>query len=262
MTRLIKRQRIDNPDTGTSWLLTYVCGSLFELKSAREGWSTQGYKTSTGESGTSLQFTVLVTTFEDSPDDFKDNWNCRTETYSISIWKDAYIRKLMTSNIYAPDYTELEIFNFSKRDILACVNSKTYTPNLVTLVPGTSYTLTQGQLDIYNLIKGGASELPERRFVLLRRRTIPVGSINRVSIIGVRTIYTTNALIDIFQLPYDALNLIGDIDAGLPDAPLGYVWAWWLREDENEIVVGSGKAQENRSWVFALYPQKGYTLIP
>jgi hypothetical protein len=202
--------------------------------------------------------TVLI------PDEilYTERWNRSTEVVSTSIWASYYLQNFL-------EFT-------SSNPITAAALEDTYHRRIGFLQKGVSNrrqgldaakvfvgsdALTAGgalefsaeEIKVINLVMRSGEYMTIKRPVLTRQRYVPVASNERSSLFGVETLYTTQELVNYFDVPADIATLIAAVEDDLPPARPDTLWSWKSRCDDQTILINSGKWDERRDFVFDLW---------
>jgi hypothetical protein len=106
------------------------------------------------------------------------------------------------------------------------------------------------QVSLYRLYARGAEASEEKRFVLRRRRTIPVEFAAPATVRAVELVYTTPKLITEFDVPASVIPLLPP-DPGFQ--PADTLWGWRERANTSDFQPSINKVEEVMEWVFAAW---------
>lgn len=271
----ISRVRDYNPDTGISMVITYAAveSKIDEIQTA---WAAAaeydetalgyGYKTSKHKTAAGILLIVRV------PDTilYTDRWCLNTEIVSLPIWWNEEVRQFNPKTSGLNITTAQGISDYMYRIGLLqksvnYVNYGTLDQLFVNVDPPAGITnlgaISDEERALVFMMRRDGEYMEWKRPVLRRVRYIPVVSANRTRLVGRQNLYTTGELIDTFGVPNDVIDQIETVDTDLPAAQPNTVWAWKMRRDDSEIVIGSGKFLEQRDWVFGRWSTITHNLI-
>jgi hypothetical protein len=258
---IVSKTRDYNNDTGASWVYTYE-GTEAELGDVRAHWELAGtgapigygYKTSLSQRAGFRQLTVRV------PDSilFTERWDLDTEMAMVPwIWIDQVRNSVPTWA--ALDITDaLALTQLMRRVgfVQAAADAIRTGRDPLSVLPTTGDAFFTADFSaeevaiMFLLIRDG-DNVEWARPVLKRIRVVPVGSSSRTQLVGLPPVYETDVLINVFTtMPDDVVDQIVTIDSGLPAPVPNTVWGWRMRQDNSQTLVGSGKVEEVRDWVF------------
>jgi hypothetical protein len=248
----ISRVRDYNPDTGASYVLTFAGteAKMNEVAAHYEALGAgapigYGYKTTFHKTAAGIILTVRI------PDEilYTTRWNFETEVTQVSIWWLPSVRDFL-------GYTGLDLSTLA--GLKAWLNQVIFVQRAVNYmrvaqaeIEAASFTLTQQQQEIvYSIIRDG--EYGDwHRPVLKRCRLIPVGLFDvRTRLAGPPLLFSLDGIYNNFGLTDDIYDQAVDVYDDLPTADPNTMWAWKMRRNDSDGVIGSGKVTEARDWVF------------
>lgn len=278
----VSRVRDYNPDTGASLVITFA-GTEAQMNTVAAYYEEAGagapigygYKTNFYKTAAGVILTVRI------PDSilYTERWNLNTEIGSLPIWYSQEIKSYLGCIAVPPSNTVQVLLDeqyLFLRGLLLAAKSKV----IQGLDPSSSVfaasnyhlILPDGSEDgnvitystEYKIVVGALIEFGEnfevKRPVLRRVRYMPIASTSRTNLAGLQIIYTTAQLISVWSIPADIVLQISTVDTGLPAAATGTMWAWKERQNESDVVIGSGRFQECRDWVYGRWSTLTHTL--
>lgn len=110
---------------------------------------------------------------------------------------------------------------------------------------------------VYRALVRGVDKYEVHSPTLTRTRSIPVNSTQRLIVADMDTVWTTTALIRVFELPLAISSRLPSNPATITDA----VWGWKLQKNTSEYVLAASKIEEQKEWVFSAWPDFLYTFV-
>lgn len=273
--RKVSETRKYNPDTGTS-IVTVYTGTSAEMDTVQTYWELMGegapigygYKTTRQTTAQGIFVTVEI------PDTilYTERWNLSTEFINTPLaFSEAvkdYLPTLRNLDITAQGNVETYLYRLAllQRAANMVRSAVDYTDLFVNTPPPTGAVdlgaLTEEEVFMIAQIVRDGDQAEWVRPVLRRDRVIPYSLPgDRTRLVGIPTIYTTEKLIDVFNIPDDVADQISAVDTDLPEAFPNTAWSWKLRRDSSDTLLNSGKVQECRDWVFYRWSTITCTLI-
>lgn len=266
-----------NPDTGTSFVRSYA-GTDAQMASISNYWENlnavdntplgYGYKTDTTktEAGTFLTVTVPEGIL------YTERWNLDTEFASVPIWWNEKVKN------YIPATASLDLTSIS--DLTSYLFRIALIQKSVSLIlSGTDFTnlfvganppdgavdlgpLTKQELDVMMMMVREGEATEWKRPILKRCRVMPTIAVStRTRLIGPPQLYSTAGISNVFGMPSDIYNQAVTVEDDLPTAAPNTVWSWKFRQDNSDTLLGSGKVQELRDWVFGRWSTITHTFV-
>lgn len=256
-----------NPDVGVGYVISYA-GTEADLVKVRSYWELSnaidetnlgyGYKTTTEHTADGLVLTVRVP----EPQLFTDRWDLDTEFESTQIWNTERIRSFIPA-MAALNLTLLADLKTWMRRIgliqaAAAAIQSGASPIAPSALAGDAAAVgapfsEQEYKIMYLMIRDG-DYMQLAHPVLKRNRCIPSSyTAARTRLIGPPKVYSLVGLANIFGMPDDIYDQAVTVYDGLPVAPPDTGWGWKVRQDNSETIIGSGKVQERKDFVFGRY---------
>lgn len=238
------RTRIEtffDPATGER-VREYWQGARLSILGLENGFKRAGFKVSSGNSGAKWE---LVVEFPYQPEDQVEipatKWNLDMEGVQVPIWAHPDADKEM--DVYSSRAKYVQDIQNAVKDGKPC-------PLDPVDFPVANY--------IYFELTRGFEALELKRPVLQRARTYSLSYTQQVVVNAIETVYTTSALIRVFGVdPAVAKRLPADP----PTWPVGTVWAWKLRKQNQQFIPALNKTEEIQDWTFAAWSGWAYNVM-
>lgn len=253
--RVVSTERVFDEASGFSTVITYE-GFQAEVDSAMGLLAGQpGLRMGSRQvNGPWYRFTVSYAGTEDGTQEGPvDKWSRDTEFAQVDIRQNVRVLELV-SEVAEPGGAEFYL-NASVHEIkealkggigtLAEFNEEYGNPDAI-------------QVSLFRLYARGAEASEEKRYVVRRRRVIPIEFSQPVVVNAVEVVYTTAQLINTFQIPPAFAALL---PANPSFVPADSMWGWRERANTTEFVPSTNKIEETLEWTFAAWSTILYNLI-
>jgi hypothetical protein len=263
----ISRIRDFNPDTGPSYVLTFA-GTVNEMDEVAAYYEEAGsgapigYGYKTTFTRTASGGCILVVRI---PDEilYITRWDLESCTKPVPIWWLNSVREYIQTD-GVPDFpifnggdgtqTQLDVDRQWLRRIGYYQNAVSLMKSgqdPTTVLEGLGVTFDYMDWNIIYLMLREGEYTDWKQPILKRNRTVPVGLFeNRIRITGLPELYSLDGIANNFGLDDNVYDQATTVYDDLPTAPPNTMWAWRTNRDDSATLIGSGKVQECKDWLF------------
>jgi hypothetical protein len=251
---MVNRVRMFNPDTGASFVLTFK-GTQAQMEAVASHYEIlgagapigYGYKTHVTRTPRGHQCVVHI------PDEilYTTRWHLETEITSISMWWLPDVRAFAGNTSDLTTFIGLREWLQEVAKMQMIINK---TKHALAPLDQATFDLLNSDVNkaalVYTSVRDG--EFSDwKRPVLKRNRVIPVGIFDvRTRLVGPPQLYSLDGIYNLFGLDNNTYDQAVTVYDDLPATDPNTIWAWKLRRDDSESLIGSGKVIECRDWVF------------
>ncbi len=260
-------KRAYNNDTGASFVVEYK-GTQVQMEEIAAYYEAggagaplgYGYKTQLIRSaGVPVGLVVVI------PDEilYTERWKRSTEQISTSIWNSMWCKQFLgftstdpTTNAALHDTYNRRV-GFLQKGISnrrQGLDANKVFAGSDAVTAGGPLEFTDDEVRIINICMTYGESFTIKRPILTRQRWVPYASDQRASLFGLETVYTTQELIDAFDVPTDIAALIATVEDGQIAAAPDTLWGWKSRCDDAETIINSGKWSEALDFVYDRWP--------
>jgi hypothetical protein len=271
----VSRNRSFNPDTGPSFSLTFA-GTLAEMNAVAAHYEIlgsgapigYGYKTRTAHTSAGVLLFVEI------PDEilYTTRWGFDTGMNQVARLWTARVRQYVPSLAAQNLGTVVGLQNFLELSMKIqraitlfrlSTQQQSLSAILLSVFGGPMPANEEAALTdiIHSFVRDG-EYVHVKQPSLKRCRTVPVGLFDtRTRIAGEAYLYSLDGIYNLFGLTDDVYDQAVTAYDGLPADEPKSIWAWKEMQNDSDTLVGSGKVQENRNWVFGRWSTIDYPFV-